>query len=225
MERNRRVSTTPRRSYDNSRRRADAENRQRRIVDAATRLFVDQGFGGTSIEQIAAVADVSPQTVYAAYGSKAAVLSKAIDVALVGDFESPPLADRLPVLADTSSGKHRLYFAAAAHFVRELHERVAPLMRVMEQASATDTGLEELRRRLQREIRADTTIWIAQLRPALREGLTEARAADVMVTVQSPYVYSTLTVDLGWSADQYERWLADAMPRLLLRSEFAPADN
>ncbi|MGB8505622.1 TetR/AcrR family transcriptional regulator, partial [Mycobacterium sp.] len=70
-----------RRTYDNSRRRADAEGRQRRIVDAATALFVEQGFGGTSIDQIAAAADVSPQTVYATYGSKAAVLSRAIDVA------------------------------------------------------------------------------------------------------------------------------------------------
>jgi AcrR family transcriptional regulator len=189
--------------------------RQRRIVDAATRLFVDQGFAATSIDQIAAAADVSPQTVYATYGSKAAVLSMAIDVAVVGDYEPVPLADRIPALAD----QHRMYFAAAAHFVRVMHERVAPLMRVMEQAAATDPGLEELRHRLIREIRADTVSWIRQLASALHPGLTEAHAADVMVTVQSPYVYSTLTVDLGWSAAQYEQWLADAVPRLLLRPE------
>ena len=48
------MSTTPRRRYDNSRRQADAEARQRRIVEAATTLFMDQGFAGTSIDQIAA---------------------------------------------------------------------------------------------------------------------------------------------------------------------------
>ena len=168
--------------------------RQRRIVDAATTLFVDQGFAGTSIDQIAAAADVSPQTVYATYGSKAAVLSRAIDVAIVGDYGAVPLADRMPVLAEVSNEQHRIYFAAAARFVRVLHERVAPLMRVMEQAAATDPGLEELRLRLIREIRADTALWITQLGSALRPGLTKAHAADVMVTVQSPYVYSTLTV-------------------------------
>lgn len=213
------MSTTPRRRYDNSRRRADAEMRQRRIVDAATTLFVDQGFAGTSIDQIAAAADVSPQTVYATYGSKAAVLSRAIDVAIVGDYGAVPLADRMPVLAEVSNEQHRMYFAAAARFVRVLHERVAPLMRVMEQAAATDPGLEELRLRLIREIRADTALWITQLGSALRPGLTKAHAADVMVTVQSPYVYSTLTVDLGWSPAQYEQWLAHAMPGLLLRPE------
>ncbi len=193
--------------------------RQRRIVDAATTLFVDQGFAGTSIDQIAAAADVSPQTVYATYGSKAAVLSRAIDVAIVGDYGAVPLADRMPVLAEVSNEQHRIYFAAAARFVRVLHERVAPLMRVMEQAAATDPGLEELRLRLIREIRADTALWITQLGSALRPGLTKAHAADVMVTVQSPYVYSTLTVDLGWSPAQYEQWLAHAMPGLLLRPE------
>lgn len=213
------MSTTPRRRYDNSRRRADAEMRQRRIVDAATTLFVDQGFAGTSIDQIAAAADVSPQTVYATYGSKAAVLSRAIDVAIVGDYGAVPLADRMPVLAEVSNEQHRIYFAAAARFVRVLHERVAPLMRVMEQAAVTDPGLEELRLRLIREIRADTALWITQLGSALRPGLTKAHAADVMVTVQSPYVYSTLTVDLGWSPAQYEQWLAHAMPGLLLRPE------
>jgi AcrR family transcriptional regulator len=109
------VSTTPRkvprRTYDNSRRQAAAEARQRRIVEAATTLFVEQGFAATSIDQIAAAADVSPQTVYATYGSKAAVLSQAIDVAVVGDYRPDSLAARMPVLADMSSKQHRMFFA------------------------------------------------------------------------------------------------------------------
>ncbi len=209
----------PRRSYDNSRRQADAEARQHRIIEAATALFVEHGFGGTSIDQIAAAADVSPQTIYATYGSKAAVLSRAIDVAVLGDHGTASLADRMPVLADMSNKQHHLYFATAAHFVRALHERVAPLMRVMEQSAATDPGLEELRMRLAREIRANCALWVAQLGPALRPGLTKAQAADVMVTIQSPYIYSMFTADLGWSSDRYEKWLAHALPHLLLRPE------
>ncbi|MHA7721760.1 TetR/AcrR family transcriptional regulator [Mycobacterium sp. ML4] len=207
----------PRRTYDNSRRKADAEARQHRIVTAATTLFVEQGFAATSIDQIAAAADVSPQTVYAAYGSKAGVLSRAIEVALVGDYGPEPLADRLPLLADISSEPQRMFFATAAHFVREVHERVAPLMQVLLQA-----GLDELRLRLTREIRADCTLWVAQLGPALRPSLTADQAADILATIQSPYVFWTFTNDVGWSPDQYEKWLADALPRLLLRPELLP---
>lgn len=211
------MSTTSRkpsrRTYDNSRRQADADARQRRIVTAATTLFVEQGFAATSIDQIARAADVSPQTIYAAYGSKAGVLSRAIDVAVVGDFGPEPLVDRVPVLADMSSDPDHT-FVRAAHFVRAMHERVAPLMQVMLQA-----GLDEMRARLTREIRADCALWVAQLGPALRPTLTEDQAADILVTIQSPYLYLMFTVDLGWSAEQYELWLADTLPRLLLRPE------
>lgn len=218
------MSTTsrkaPRRRYDNSRRLSDAEARQRRTVEAATALFVEHGFGGTSIDQIAAAANVSPQTIYATYGSKAGLLSRAIDVAVLGDFEDRPLVDRIPVLAELPGSEHRLHFATAAQFVRALHERVAALMRVLEQSASNDPALEELRARLIREIRADCEVWVAQLGPALRPGLTKSRAADVMVTIQSPWIYSMFTVDLGWTPDQYEEWLAHALPRLLLRPQF-----
>lgn len=209
----------PRRSYDNSRRRAESQARQRRIIEAATALFVEQGFGATAIDQIAAAADVSPQTVYATYGSKAGVLSRAIDVAVLGDFEDRPLVDRIPLLAERRGSEHRLHFAAAARFVRALHERVAALMRVLEQSASTDPELQAVRTRVIRDIRADTEVWVAQLGSALRPGLTKARAADVMATIQSPYIYSILTVDLGWTPRQYERWLAHAVPHLLLRPE------
>ena len=212
------MSTTPRRRYDNSRRQADAEARQRRIVEAATTLFMNQGFAGTSIDQIAAAADVSSQSVYGTFGSKAAVLSRAIDVAVVGDYTAVPLADRLPLLTDPSREQRRAYFATVAHFVRALHERVAPLMRVLEQSVATGQGLAELRQRIFRDMRAVAPVWIKHLGSALNPGVTIDEAADVMFTLQSPYVYSTL-IELGWTPDQYERWLADAVPRLLLRPE------
>ena len=207
-----------RRKYDNSRRRADAEARQRSIIEAATALFVEQGFGPTTIDQIAATADVSPQTIYATYGSKAAVLFRAIEVAVAGDYDEAPLMDFAPELTELS--EHRSQFAAAAHFVREMHDRVAPLMRVMEGAASTDPSLEESRRRLLHQIRSGCAVWVSQIGPkALRPGLSQDQAIDVMFTMQAPHLYSIYTVDLGWTPDQYETWLAHALPHLLLRPD------
>lgn len=217
MEGEMRVSTSEResrRTYDNSRRQAEAEARQRRIVTAATALFVEKGFAATSIDQIAQTAGVSPQTVYAAFGSKAGVLSKAIDVAVLGDYGPESLVDRAPLLADMSSEPQRMFFATAAHFVRELHERVAPLIQVMLQA-----GLDDLRTLVTHKIRADCASWVEQLGPALRPSLTKDDAADILVTIQAPYLFSLFTVDLGRSPDEYEKWLADALARMLLRPE------
>lgn len=217
------VSTTspaPRRNYDNSRRRADAQARQRRIVDAATALFVEQGLGATSIDQIAAAADVSSPTVYATFGSKAGVLARAIDVATVGDYQDIPLVERAVRRIEKSGTQTPRQFAASAQFIRTLNERVAPLIRVMEQAASTDPALQELRTRLAGAIHADCAVVVEKFwRTALRAGLSEAAAVDVMATMVSPYVYSMLTVDMGWSADGYQQWLAHSLPHLLLRPE------
>jgi hypothetical protein len=122
------------------------------------------------------------------------------------------------LLTDPSREQRRAYFATVAHFVRALHERVAPLMRVLEQSVSTGQGLVELRQRIMRDMRAVAPVWIKHLGSALNPGVTIDEAADVMFTLQSPYVYSML-IELGWTPEQYEQWLADAVPRLLLRPE------
>ncbi len=214
MEMGGRVSRDPdaRRKYDSSRRQADAGARHHRIVEEATKLFLDNGFAATSISDIAEAAEVSAQTIYATFGSKAGVLARAIDVALVGDYEELPAFDRAPPLQDATD------FVAYGDFLRKINERVAPLIRVMEQSAATDPTLAELRSALVERIRSDCRRWIALMDPkALRPGLSEEQAADVMAVMQSPNVYTSFTMDAGWSPQQYGRWIADALPQLLLR--------
>jgi AcrR family transcriptional regulator len=208
----------PRRKYDNRRRRADAEARQRRIIDAAAALFTEQGFGATSIDQIAAAADVSPESIYAKYGSKAGVLSAVIEVALVGDHDGIAVVDRAPGLADISGTLYAARFADYAKFIRALNERLAPLIRVMEQATSSEPALKELRGRLHDIQKADCRHWIDQLGPrSLRPGLSTEQAVDVMSMINTPYVYSLLTLDGDMTADDYEQWLAHALPHLLLK--------
>ena len=210
----------PRRKYDNRRRRADAEARQRRIIDAAAALFIEQGFGATSVDQIAATVDVSPESIYKKYGSKAGVLSAVIEVALVGDPDGIAVVDSAPGLADISGARCAARFADYAKFIRSLNERVAPLIRVMEQATSSEPALKELRSRLRDIQRADCRHWIDQLGPQLlRPGLSTQQAVNVMSMINTPYVYSLLTVDGDMSADDYEQWLAHALPHLLLKPE------
>ncbi|HZH43847.1 MAG TPA: TetR/AcrR family transcriptional regulator [Lysobacter sp.] len=48
------------------------------ILEAAKRLFVEQGFAGTSVEQIAAAAGVSKLTVYSHFGDKDTLFVEAV---------------------------------------------------------------------------------------------------------------------------------------------------
>ncbi len=46
--------------------------------------------------------------------------------------------------------------------------------------------------------------------------LCTEEAADVIWATNSSELYVLLTVERGWPADRYERWLADTWCRLLL---------
>jgi len=209
-----------RRRYDSTRRQADAEARHRRIVTEATALFLSQGFGATSIGQIASAAGVSTQTVYATFGSKAGVLARAIDVALAGDWDETKVIDRIPTFDEVHDPSGAARFVEYAGIMRALNARVAPLIRVLEQSASTDPALEALRSRLIEDIQADCRQWIAQLgTEALRPGLSPQHAASVMAMVESPYVYSIFITDADWTPDEYEKWLAHALPHLLLRPD------
>ena len=63
---------------------------RQRIVEAAARLFVADGYLSTTITAIAREAGAGVQTVYLAFGSKVAILKTAIDVAVAGDYEDVP---------------------------------------------------------------------------------------------------------------------------------------
>jgi hypothetical protein len=51
---------------------------------------------------------------------------------------------------------------------------------------------------------------------ALRPGLRERDAADVIHALMSPEVYQLLVNDRGWTPDRYERWLAGILRDQLL---------
>ena len=83
-----------RRSYRSTVREQQARLTRRRILDAARAAFVARGYAGTTVRGIAAGAGVSVPTVELLFGTKAAVLKAAIDVAIVGDDEPVPVLDR-----------------------------------------------------------------------------------------------------------------------------------
>ena len=161
-----------------------------------------------------------PREASAAATAAAGVLSAVIEVALVGDPDGIAVVDSAPGLADISGARCAARFADYAKFIRALNERVAPLIRVMEQAASSEPALKELRSRLRDLQSADCRHWIDQLGPqSLRPGLSTQQAVNVMSMINTPYVYSLLTVDGDMSADDYEQWLAHALPHLLLKPE------
>ncbi len=73
--------------------------KQRAIVDAATTLFLERGYLGTSVDQIAALAAVSKPTVYRFFEDKEQLLTEIVLGTL--DRRGDPFRAQLAALADT----------------------------------------------------------------------------------------------------------------------------
>src|ERR1700761_2972788 len=86
--------TEVKRSYDASGRRERARARRLAVVLAARDLFERDGYRPTTIAAIAAHAGVSAESVYKGFGTKAALAKAVFDLALAGDDEPVPVAER-----------------------------------------------------------------------------------------------------------------------------------
>lgn len=187
-----------------------AERTRGEVIGAAAELFVERGWAGTSMRDVARVAGCSVETVYGSVGNKRELLKVALDVAVVGDDEPTPLLER-PAFRAVATGRPRERAAAAARLMAEIYRRTARLDRVLDQARATDPELAELWARARADFRvsfADLLTRVAGRRPADTE-------LDALSAVLGGGVYFQLTDESGWSDERYESWAADTLVRLL----------
>jgi AcrR family transcriptional regulator len=194
---------------------------RRRILAAAHDLFVEHGYAGTTVQQIADRADVAWQTVYSVFGSKPAILSAVFDVAVAGDDEPIPVPQRPFVRAiaeaPAPSEKVRIF----AEHLREAGERTAGVLSVIEAAAGGDADIAALWDKVQGQRFSGMSQAVAGFAASgvLRPDRTPAEAADVLWLLTGPWAYRALVTDRGWALDDYERWLADTLQELILRPD------
>src|SRR5919202_6450587 len=126
------AAVKPRRRYHSPQRQQQAQATRRQIVEAAGRLFSQHGYFGTTIGAIAHAAGVAEPTVYAAFGSKRAILSALIDAAIFGpDPPRTPVEQRTwyPEVASAPDADRLL--RRWAEILCEVNGRVAPVQRVV----------------------------------------------------------------------------------------------
>lgn len=105
--------------------------KRRAIIDAAQRVFLAQGFAGSSVDAIAATAGVSKQTIYNHFGDKEALFQavvRAVQSDFTSDFHAAGLEERLAASNDLGRDLRQVgrQWAAAV-----LHEDVAALRRLV----------------------------------------------------------------------------------------------
>src|SRR3954470_24421626 len=111
-----------------------ARETRRRIIAAAAELFIADGYGATTLEQIADRAGVAVQTVYFHFGNKRTVLKQAVDIAAGGDDEPVAVLDRPWLERARAETDPEQLIALWARHGRDIFIRIAPIMRVVRDA-------------------------------------------------------------------------------------------
>jgi TetR/AcrR family transcriptional regulator of autoinduction and epiphytic fitness len=196
------------RSYSSARRDAQARETRRSILDAALSLFVAHGYAATSIQTIAEEAGVAVQTVYAAFGNKRELMRQLIEATITGDDNPTPITQRAESLAVAVEPDVRRRAQLDAALSRRIVQRIAPLVRVAEEAAASDPELaatmEKVKTARRHEMLDSATLLAGP--DGLR--LDAEEAAATLYVLYSPQVADMLMRDHGWSPQRYEAWLA-----------------
>lgn len=217
------------RRYRSALRAEQAQDTRRRILRAATRLFVANGYAGTTVAAVAAEAGVVPETIYGTVGGKRGLLEGVIDATIVAHLE-PLLAaenDQSGRWVETDSpsrwveidrlGTAHERLHAWGEFVCEILAHTSPIHAVIRGAADGEPFAVELRERLLRDRLADITASIRRYAgDSLRSGLTVEQAGERACALMSPEMHHLITVGLGWTPDQHREWLCHLLVTELL---------
>jgi AcrR family transcriptional regulator len=200
------------RPYKSLLRQRQASDTRRRIVQATRQLLLTEGYDGMTIEAIAQRAQVSAQSVYALFKSKAGILTELLDQSTFGEkYED---AVRQAMSASDPETRLRL----AARIARQIHEPLSTTFDLLRGAGVVAPELAKLEQQRERLRYERQERMIVSLRDArrLQRGLNHRTARDIFWMLTGRDVYRMLVRERAWSPQQYQEWLADTLVRSLL---------
>ena len=205
--------TVKRRTYDSSRRQEQARQNRARMLDAARRRFLTDGYAATTLAAVAADAGVSVETVYKAFKNKAGILKAVFDVAIAGDDEPVPIMQRDWVAAIRAEPDVAQQLRMYAERLAPSMARTAPILLLARSAKVLDPDLAAVWEQLQAERLIGMTAFATELAASgqLRDGVTIEVARDVLWTMNAVDVYELLVLDRGWTPERYEQFVAETI--------------
>jgi AcrR family transcriptional regulator len=206
------------RSYDASRRRSQARASRARIIEAARRRFLTDGYAATTISGVAADSDVSVETVYKGFRNKAGLLKAVFDVAVAGDDEPVPIVERSFVAEIDAEPDPAAKLRRFAAHLAEAVPRTAAIQLLVRATAPLDPEIDAVWRQMQQEKLTGMTAFAARLAESgsLRAGVDADTARDVLSTYMSVDLYELLVLERGWTVDRYRDFLATALVAALV---------
>jgi AcrR family transcriptional regulator len=209
---------TRNRSYDSPLRRDQAARTREQILESAKELFERDGYAATTMAAIASAAGVSLKTVYLAFETKSGVLRALWHLLLRGEQDTIPVGEQpwYREVLDEPDPERQLRLNARNSLI--VKRRAGAILDVIRDAASSDPDIAALWTRIQTEFHENQRAIVQSIadKRALATGLDVASATDILWGLNHPSLYSLLAHERGWSAERYERWLADLFCTQLL---------
>jgi AcrR family transcriptional regulator len=204
--------------YRSKLREAQAQQTRMAIIEAAHQLYVERGYGATSVDAIADRAGVGRATVFNSVGGKLALLRAAYDIAIVGDDEPVPLPQR-PWAQPVREAKTQIEcIERYGDVVTLVGRRVAQIAEAFRGAASADPEVRDVWDEIRAERRggaANVVRFLTDLGP-LRSGLDVTTAADIVWIHSDPGLYHQLVVQRRWTPAKFGRWVSRSLIMQLL---------
>jgi len=176
-----------------------------RILDAARHRFFEDGYAATTLRAVAEEAGVAVQTVYAVFGSKAAILAELRAWAV----NLPESDDEVRAAMAEATPERRL--ARFAHSIRTRWELAGDIVRANQDAVRVDPSLRPEIAATNARRHAGIAALVRGIEADLGARIDVDRSIGVVNALTLYAVYEELVAVQGWTPDAYEAWLAAAL--------------
>jgi AcrR family transcriptional regulator len=177
------------------------------IVRAARDLFVERGYGHTTVADIARAAGVSIETIYSSVGRKPELLHKAWDVTIGGDEQDIVFHERPEVVAMRSEPDLARRFELHAAFSTRTAQRIAPFQLMVQSAAGADPVAAEMLEEMGRQRLAGMTVLAAEAAATGQLAVSEEECRDVIWSMTDGMLWHRLVNERGWTNERFAEWL------------------
>jgi AcrR family transcriptional regulator len=207
------------RRYNSTGRAEQARRSRDAILREAERLFLEHGYGGTTVAAVASGAGVSVETIYKAFGGKAGLVRAIHDRGLLGTAGEPAYqrSDEMRERETDPTAIMRTWGLLTA----EVAASLTPIRLLIRSAADTDPDMANLLEDSDAE-RLERMLHHARFlreRGYLRDDVTLDAAADILWTCSSAELYELLVMKRGWPPQRFAQYVTDLMIASLLQTE------
>jgi AcrR family transcriptional regulator len=204
------------RSYDGSRRRAQAQATQLAVLRHAQRLFIELGYGRTTMVDIAEAAGVSVETVYAAFGNKVTLLHRVWDITIGGDDEEITFHDRPEVLAIRAEPDLTVRLALHAAFFTKTARRITPFLLAVLGAAGSEPAAADMLAEIGQQRLAGLSVMAREAAKTGQLAVSEQECRDVMWAFTDGMLWNRLVAERGWTDERFADWVGRMWAQLLV---------